>query len=101
MQPTDARTLAYVGGCHLDANPPQILEARAYFERAVAADPNSGVAQKGLAIIAQHRGDAREFALRLAECNRGLLEGGPISDYHACQLGARSPTPVFDPIPSS
>lgn len=69
-QPTDARALAYVGGCHLDADPPQILEARTYFQRAVAADPNSGVAQKGLAIIARHRGDEREFALRMTECER-------------------------------
>lgn len=70
QQPTDARTLTFIGQCHIALEPPQIFEGKAYFERAVAANPNMGAAQKGLAIIARHNGDEAAFQRRLAICQK-------------------------------
>ncbi|MEE9293662.1 MAG: tetratricopeptide repeat protein [Phycisphaerae bacterium] len=64
-QPTDAATLANVGQCHLSLDPPQVFEARMYFERAEAANPNLYAAQKGLAVIARVSGDEDEYVKRL------------------------------------
>lgn len=69
-QPTNAKALTYIGQCHMALDPPQTFEARTYFERAVAADPNQGMAQKGLAALARVRGDVAEYESRLAICAR-------------------------------
>ncbi len=69
-QPTNASTLTWVGECHMSLNPPQILEAQAYFERAIDADPDKAAAHRGLAVIAQMRGDDEQFERQLKECER-------------------------------
>ncbi len=69
-QPTNARALAYLGRCLQISRRPE--EARVFYDRAILANPDEGMAHKGLAMLAKASGDtdAYERALRRA---RGII----------------------------
>ncbi|MCH7807863.1 MAG: tetratricopeptide repeat protein, partial [Planctomycetes bacterium] len=70
VQTTDTRTLAYLGQCLLMSQ--KADEARIHLERAVAINPNEGVAHRGLGRLAQLRGDQEAFEQHLDICERLL-----------------------------
>ena len=65
-QPTDARSLAYLGQCLQMAGRSE--DARAAYERAVGVNPNESQAHRGLAALALARDDAAAFEKSLAVC---------------------------------
>lgn len=73
-QPTDARSLTYLGQCL------QILgrtaDARASYERAIQINPNDGDAHKSLAILARAEDDTEAFEEAFATCER-LIPNDP------------------------
>ncbi len=79
-QSTNARTLVYVGQCQMSLNPPQLFEAKTNFELAAAANPNLGIAHKGLAIVAKIGGDERAYDHHLAAAARLLPNDTWIKD---------------------
>lgn len=72
VQPTNAATLTYLGQCCLAQDPPQHFEAQTYFSRAIEADPNMGVAHKGLAYIAFVQNNAQEYERKIRLCGKLL-----------------------------
>lgn len=67
-QPTDARSLAYLGQCLQIAG--RTDDAEATYERAVGVNPDEGQAHRGLASLALARGDTAAFEKSLAVCQR-------------------------------
>lgn len=73
-QPTDAWAQNLLGQCLFDAR--RTEEARAAFEAALRADPRSGPAHKGLALIAIDAGDDDAIDEQLKACER-LIPNDP------------------------
>ncbi len=67
-QPTDAESLAYLGHCLNNIG--RTDDAQIYFERAVSMNPDEALAHRGLAAIAQVRGDKAAYENALAVCRR-------------------------------
>ncbi len=73
-QPTDATSMAHLGQCLQFIG--RTEEARAAYEEAARINPNEGLAHRGLALLAQARGDQETFRRELAICER-LLPNDP------------------------
>ncbi|NOT00913.1 MAG: tetratricopeptide repeat protein [Phycisphaerales bacterium] len=69
-QPNNGVALAWAGQCCLAMKPPRWLAGRAYFERAVNANPDNAVAHRGMAVVAGHNGDRDLLEKHLHECER-------------------------------
>ncbi|MHC4234696.1 MAG: tetratricopeptide repeat protein, partial [Planctomycetota bacterium] len=67
-QPNNSKTLTFLGQAYLDLK--RYDQARETFERAVAINPNNGLAHKGLAILAAARLDEPTKREHLNACKR-------------------------------
>lgn len=67
-QPTDASSLTYLGHCMVHAG--QLDDAKACFERAIRINPDEALAHRGLAAVAQSKGDKETYERSLAVCQR-------------------------------
>ncbi len=84
LQPTDADSLARLGWCLQAIG--RTEDAGIYLERAIAANPNEALAHKGLAAVAQRRGDVEVYEQALEECTN-LIPNDP---WVRAELLARS-----------
>ena len=73
-QPTDARSLTYLGKCYESVK--RTDDARACYERALEINPNDGLAWKGLAGLAADRNDQKEYD-RCLERAKEIMPGDP------------------------
>jgi tetratricopeptide (TPR) repeat protein len=69
-QPTDTKTLAYLGRCYQSTG--ALSDAREAFNRAIEFNPNEGLAHRGLAQLASATGDKEAYEASLARCERLL-----------------------------
>lgn len=69
-QPTDARSLTYLGKCYESVK--RTDDARACYERALEVNPNEGLAWKGLAVLAAESKDSTEYQRCLKEAKKLL-----------------------------
>ncbi len=67
-QPTDARSLTLLAQCLQSTN--AVDEAKAFYERAIRANPNEGLAHKGLAMMAKMKGETKVYDSHLARAER-------------------------------
>ncbi|MCH7839800.1 MAG: tetratricopeptide repeat protein, partial [Planctomycetes bacterium] len=67
-RPNDSDTLANAAQCYMAMDPPQPFEAKVFFARAVAVNPNQGRAHRGLAILARMENDRPLFLQELQRC---------------------------------
>lgn len=67
-QPTDSWSLSHLGQCLQITG--RTDEAADAFERALHANPNEGIAHKGMAIIASNKGDESELQRHLKRCEQ-------------------------------
>ncbi len=65
-QPTHTRALTSLGQCYQLQGRPE--EARSWYERALAVNPNEPLAHRGLALLARVAGDAESYEKHLAVC---------------------------------
>jgi tetratricopeptide (TPR) repeat protein len=67
-QPTDARSLTYLGHCLLNTG--RVDDAQSYFERAIRVNPNFALAHRGMGALAQRRGDQEAYDRAFEVCRR-------------------------------
>ncbi|MCC7291522.1 MAG: tetratricopeptide repeat protein [Phycisphaerales bacterium] len=67
-QPTNAFALSLLAGCCEELA--RLSDAKAFFQRAVDANPNYAAAQRGLAGVAYQLGDEATYARALTQCRR-------------------------------
>ncbi|MEK6676859.1 MAG: tetratricopeptide repeat protein, partial [Planctomycetota bacterium] len=67
-QPTDSLSLMYAGHCLQIAG--RVDDAQVFYERSIRANPDAALAHRGLAAIAQSRGDKETYEKSLAVCER-------------------------------